>query len=235
MEITYYGHACFAFKTSAESFIIDPFITENELAKHIDINSIKADYIFLSHAHYDHILDAETIAKNNNATILANAEIATHYSKKGIKVLPMNIGGVKKFGFGKVKMVNAIHSSSFPDGTYGGLAAGFLMKVDEKVVYFSGDTALCTDMKLLPFVYGHIHIAILPIGNTYTMGVYDAVVASKFVQAQNVIACHYDTFPAIKINNKEKAKQLFSAEEKKLTFMEIGSTKDANDFKLNLY
>lgn len=115
MEIIYYGHACFGFKTSSSTVLIDPFISENELAKDINIDEIKADYIFLTHAHYDHILDVERIAKNNNSSILANPEITAHFKKLGLNVIPMNIGGVMKFSFGKVKMVAAVHSSSFPD------------------------------------------------------------------------------------------------------------------------
>ncbi|MDR2121787.1 MAG: metal-dependent hydrolase [Flavobacteriaceae bacterium] len=229
MEITYYGHACFSFKTASSTIITDPFISGNELAKDINVREIKTDYIFLTHAHYDHILDVETLVENNGAPILANAEIASYYEKRGYRVIPMNIGGVERFDFGKIKMVSAVHSSSFPDGTYGGLACGFLMKMDGKVIYFAGDTALTTDMKLLPYVYGYINVAILPIGNTYTMGVHDAVVAAKFVGTRNAIASHYDTFPSIKVN-REKAKQMFLAEEKHLTFLPIGETLDINTF-----
>ncbi|MDR1876903.1 MAG: metal-dependent hydrolase [Flavobacteriaceae bacterium] len=229
MEITYYGHACFGFKTSSSTVVVDPFISGNELAKNIDVNGIKAEYILLTHAHYDHILDVEIIAKNNDATILANAEIASYYEKLGYKVISMNIGGVKRFDFGRIKMVSAVHSSSFPDGTYGGLACGFLMKMDGKVIYLSGDTALTIDMKTLPYVYGYINVAILPIGNTYTMGIHDAIVAAKFTGTRNVIASHYDTFPPIKVN-KEKAQQMFLAEEKHLTFLSIGGTLDVNTF-----
>ncbi len=229
MKITYYGHACFGFETSTSRVIIDPFISGNELAKNIDVNQIKTDYIFLTHAHYDHILDVETISKNNDATILGNAEIASHYEKLGYKVIPMNIGGVKKFDFGKVKMVQAVHSSSFPDGAYGGLACGFLMKMDGKVIYVAGDTALTTDMKLLPYIYGYINVAILPVGNNYTMGVHDAMIAAKFVNTRNAIASHYDTFPPIRVN-KEKAKHIFLSEEKHLTFLPIGESVDVDTF-----
>ncbi|MCT6868817.1 metal-dependent hydrolase [Apibacter sp.] len=230
MEIIYYGHACFGFKTSSSTVLVDPFISENELAKDINIDEIKADYIFLTHAHYDHILDVERIAKNNNSSILANPEITAHFKKLGLNVIPMNIGGVMKFSFGKVKMVAAVHSSSFPDGTYGGLACGYLMKMDGKVIYVAGDTALTTDMKLLPFIYGYINVAILPIGNFYTMGGYDAVIAAKFVKTKNAIASHYDTFPAIKVN-KDKTKHLFLAEEKRLTFLSIGESIDISKFE----
>lgn len=230
MEIIYYGHACFGFKTSSSTVLIDPFISGNELAKDIDVNEIKADYIFLTHAHYDHILDVETIARNNNSQILTNPEISAYYKKLGFNVISMNIGGVKKFDFGKIKMVSASHSSSFPDGTYGGLACGYLMKMDGKVIYVAGDTSLTTDMKLLPFIYGYINVAILPIGNTYTMGGYDAVVAAKFVKTKNAIASHYDTFPDIKVN-KDKTKQLFLAEGKRITFLSIGESVDICKFE----
>lgn len=230
MEITYFGHACFGIKTDKVRLIIDPFITANELARNIDVNKIKVDYILVTHAHSDHILDVEIVAKNNpDATILSNVEIANHYSALGYKVIGMNIGGVKKFDFGKIKMINAVHSSSFPDGKYGGQPAGFLLKMDGKVVYHAGDTALSFDMRCLPYVYGYINVAILPIGNHYTMGVYDAISASKFVGTRNIIASHYDTFPEIKVN-KEKALAAFLSEEKKLTFIPIGETVDVEQF-----
>ncbi|MDR3272337.1 MAG: metal-dependent hydrolase [Flavobacteriaceae bacterium] len=230
MEIIYYGHACFGYKTPKAQFIIDPFITANELAKDIDINKIEVDYILLTHAHFDHILDVEIIAKNNpNAVIVANFEIATHYANLGYNVVKMNIGGVKKFHFGKIKMVNAVHSSSFPDGKYGGQAAGFLLKIDGKVIYHAGDTALSQDMRNLPYIYGYINVAVLPVGNLSTMGVYDAIGAAKFIGTRNVIASHYDTFPGIRVN-KEKAVAAFLSEEKKLTFISIGSTVNVDQF-----
>ena len=149
MKITYYGHASLGIEVNGTSIIVDPFISANELAKHIDVNSLKADYILITHAHGDHILDVETIATNTGATIVSNAEIAGYYEAKGFKTHPMNHGGSWQFNFGKLKYVNAIHSSSFPDGTYGGQPGGFVIEADNKNVYIAGDTALTYDMKLI--------------------------------------------------------------------------------------
>ena len=146
----------------------------------MDVNRIKADFVLLTHAHQDHTLDAETIAKNNNAHLVSNYEIAMYYEKKGITVHPMNHGGSWQFDFGKVKYVNAIHTSSFADGTYGGQPGGFVIE-GHKNIYIAGDTALTQDMKLIP-MQTKLDLAILPIGDNFTMGVDDAIRASDFVE-----------------------------------------------------
>lgn len=207
MKVTFYGHATVQLETGGKTLLFDPFITPNELAKHIDINSLKPDYILLSHGHGDHIADLEAIQKNSGAKVICIAEIAGWLGKKGIEAHGMNIGGSFTFEFGRVKMVNAIHSSSMPDGSYGGNPAGFVLYTNEgKNVYFAGDTALTYDMKLL--ADDDINWSILPIGDNYTMGVDDAVKAAAFVNCQNVIGVHYDTFPAIKLD-LEEARQKF--------------------------
>jgi L-ascorbate metabolism protein UlaG (beta-lactamase superfamily) len=221
MKITFYGHASLGIETNGKHIIVDPYITANELAAHIDINELKADYILLTHAHGDHILDVDAIAQNTGATIVSNAEIATYYQKKGFNVHPMNHGGSWKFDFGSVKYVNAIHSSQFPDGTYGGNQGGFVIEAD-KNIYIAGDTALTFDMKLIP-LRTKLDLAILPIGSNFTMDAEDAVIASDFVECNDVLGYHYDTFGYIKINH-EATKKLFSDKGKKLTLLEIGSS-----------
>src|SRR5688572_27801936 len=140
MEITYYGHSCFLFNIGDIKVLFDPFITPNPLASEINIENIHPDYILLSHGHGDHIADAEILAKVNDAMIISSFEITEWFEKRGVKnVHPMNIGGRVHFEFGSVKMVNAIHSSSLPDGTYGGQAAGFVIESGEKTFYFAGD------------------------------------------------------------------------------------------------
>ncbi|NCD69437.1 metal-dependent hydrolase [Mucilaginibacter agri] len=207
MKVTFYGHATVQLETGGKTLLFDPFITPNELAKHIDINSLKPDYILLSHGHGDHIADLEAIQKNSGAKVICIAEIAGWLGKKGIEAHGMNIGGSFTFEFGRVKMVNAIHSSSMPDGSYGGNPAGFVLYTNEgKNIYFAGDTALTYDMKLL--ADDNINWSILPIGDNYTMGVDDAIKAAAFVNCQNVIGVHYDTFPAIKLD-LEEARQKF--------------------------
>lgn len=221
MKITYYGHASLGIEVNGKNIIVDPFISANERASHIDVSSLKADYILLTHAHGDHVLDVETIVKNNSeAIIVSNAEIASYYEAKGYKTHPMNHGGTWNFDFGKVKYVNAIHSSSFPDGTYGGNPGGFVIETDEKNVYIAGDTALTYDMKLIP-MRAPLDLAILPIGNNFTMDVDDATIAAEFLEVDRVLGYHFDTFGFIKIE-KEVAIQKFANKKKDLVLLEIG-------------
>ena len=223
MNLTYYGHSCFSVEINGKKLLFDPFITGNELAKDININNIEADYILLSHAHFDHVADAETIAKRTGATIIANYETAMWFAGKGIeKYQPMNTGGKWKFDFGTVKCVNAVHSSTLPDGSNGGNPMGFIIITDEMNFYYAGDTALTLDMQLIPLFAG-IDFAILPIGDNFTMGMEDAVQAAKMVQTKLVIGVHYDTFGFIKIDH-QKAIDLFKNNELELKLPAIGET-----------
>ena len=223
MNLTYYGHSCFSVVINGKNLLFDPFITGNELAKDININNIEADYILLSHAHFDHVADAETIAKRTGATIIANYETAMWFAGKGIeKYQPMNTGGKWKFDFGTVKCVNAVHSSTLPDGSNGGNPMGFIIITDEMNFYYAGDTALTLDMQLIP-LFADIDLAILPIGDNFTMGMEDAVQAAKMVQTKMVIGVHYDTFGFIKIDH-QKAIDLFKNNELELKLPAIGET-----------
>ena len=223
MEFTYYGHSCFSVTVNKKKLLFDPFITGNELAKDIDINSIEADYILLSHGHFDHTADVESIATRTGATIIANYEIAMWYAGKGIKKYhPMNTGGKWAFDFGTVKCVNAVHSSGLPDGSYGGNPMGFIILNDDQNFYYSGDTALTLDMQLVP-LFATIGFAILPIGDNFTMGPEDAVQAAKMVQTKLVIGVHYDTFGFIKIDHK-KTTELFKNNGLELKLPAIGET-----------
>lgn len=222
MKITFYGHASLGIEAAGKNIIVDPYITANEAASHININDLKADYILITHAHGDHILDVDAIAKNTGATIVSNVEITNYYEKKGFKVHPMNHGGSWKFDFGTVKYVNAIHSSAFPDGTYGGNQGGFVIESDGKSMYIAGDTALTFDMKLIP-MRTKLNLAVLPIGSNFTMDADDAVIASDFVECNRVLGYHYDTFGYIKINHEE-AKKKFNDKGKELILLEIGKS-----------
>jgi L-ascorbate metabolism protein UlaG (beta-lactamase superfamily) len=223
MKITYYGHSCFHVEINGKNLLLDPFITDNPLAKHIDVNSITADYILISHGHGDHIADAKPIARRTGATVISNYEIITWLEKQGVeKSHPMNHGGSWVFDFGKVKFVNAVHSSSLPDGSYGGNPGGFLIESSEGNFYYAGDTALTYDMKLIGD-YKKINIAFLPIGNNYTMGVDNALIASDFIRCDTIIGMHYDTFSHIKINHEE-AKNKFTVAGKDLVLMKIGES-----------
>jgi len=223
MKVKYYGHACFSVHTGGKTLLFDPFITGNPLAADVDIASIEADYILLSHAHSDHTADALQIAKRTNATIIGIWEISEWAQRSGHSLThPMNIGGFFGFDFGTVQMVKAVHSSSFPDGSYGGQAAGFVVTSEGRSFYYSGDTALTLDMQLIPERH-NIAFAFLPIGSNFTMDVTDAVTAAKFVKCNHIIGMHYDTFGYIVVNHEEAVIQ-FNQAGKLLTLMNIGQT-----------
>jgi L-ascorbate metabolism protein UlaG (beta-lactamase superfamily) len=222
MKITFYGHASIGIEVGGKHILVDPFISANPLAENVDINTIKADYILLTHAHGDHILDVEAIAERTKAVIVSNAEIASYYATKGFQAHPMNHGGSWNFDFGKVKYVNAIHSSSFPDGTNGGNPGGFVIEGEHKNIYIAGDTALTMDMKLIP-MRTKLDLAILPIGDNFTMDIEDAIVASDFIECNKVLGYHYDTFGYIEIDHKA-AIQKFSDKGKDLMLLKIGES-----------
>ncbi|HWB64812.1 MAG TPA: metal-dependent hydrolase [Chitinophagales bacterium] len=223
MKITYYGHACFGVYTGGKHLLFDPFISYNELAKSIDIHSIPADYIFVSHGHMDHCADVQAIAARTNATLVSTFEVGEWFQAKGVKnVRLMNHGGKGKFEFGTAKLVSAIHSSNLPDGSYGGNPAGFLLETADGNFYYSGDTALTMDMQLIPMFCPKLDVALLPIGDNFTMGVEDAVIASDFIKCNKVIGLHYDTFGPIKIDHTAAVKE-FSSKGKELILMNIGS------------
>lgn len=224
MKISFYGHASLGLHTQKATIIVDPFITGNDKASHLDISDLKADYILVTHAHQDHILDVEAIAKQTQAVIVSNFEIATYYENKGFKVHPMNHGGSWTFDFGKVTYVNAIHTSSFPDGSYGGQPGGFIVEADDQCVYIAGDTALTMDMKLIP-KFWNLDLAVLPIGDNFTMGVEQAIVASDFIECNRILGCHFDTFGFIEIDHDD-AKQAFTNHKKELHLLEIGESID---------
>jgi L-ascorbate metabolism protein UlaG (beta-lactamase superfamily) len=223
MNITYYGHSCFGVEIKGKHILFDPFISPNELAKNINVNTVKADYILISHGHEDHIADAVSIAKRTGAKVICCYEIYVWLSKKGIEnIHAMNIGGKVKYDFGNVKCVNAVHSSSLPDGTYGGHPMGFVIESEEGNFYYAGDTALTYDMKLIG-EYRQINFAFLPIGDNFTMGPENAILASEFINCSDIIGMHYDTFGAIKID-QEEALHKFKRAGLNLTLMKIGDT-----------
>ncbi|RSK47777.1 metal-dependent hydrolase [Hymenobacter rigui] len=222
MTLTYYGHACFLLEAGGSKVLFDPFIRPNPLAKDVDVDAIAADYILITHGHGDHVADAEEIGKRTGAQVVAIAEIAHWFEQKGLKTVGMNLGGTLQLPFGSVTMVAAAHSSSLPDGSYGGVAAGYIVKAEGKTFYFAGDTALTYDMKLIGERYT-LDLAILPIGDHYTMGIDDALVAADWTGASKVIGMHFDTFPPIAINHDE-ARAKATAAGKELVLLSVGET-----------
>lgn len=220
MEIRFLGHASISIETKGKKIIVDPFISGNELASNIEVDTLEADYILITHAHQDHILDVEQIAKNTGAKIVSNFEIVDYYGQKGFEGHPMNFGGKWDFDFGTLHYVVAQHSSVFPDGTYGGNPGGFVLVNDEGSIYIAGDTALTMDMKLIP-LFASLDLAILPIGDNFTMGIDQAVMAAEFVNCDRVLGYHYDTFGYIKLD-RELATKKFHIKDKELILLDIG-------------
>lgn len=226
MDITFYGHACFGLVApNGDKLLFDTFISGNELAKDINIDEIDADYILISHGHEDHVLDAESIARRTGAKIISSYEIVMWYANtKGYENgHPMNIGGAFDFDFGRVHYVAAVHSSTLPDGANGGPAGGFVIELkDGQTFYYSGDTALTYDMKLLAEKFD-LDFAMLCIGDNFTMGIEDGVRAAQFVDTKKVIGMHFDTFGWIEIDHGA-ARNAFTAQNIELILPEIGET-----------
>ncbi|TJY43925.1 metal-dependent hydrolase [Cohnella pontilimi] len=210
MEIVYHGHSCVQLITGGKSLVIDPFLRGNELAV-TKPEDIQAEYILLTHGHTDHILDAEPIAKANDATVVAIFELAQYMSWKGLKTMGMNMGGTYDMGFAQAKMIHAFHSSSInlEEGKiiYAGMPAGFLIRAEGLTILHTGDTSLFSDMKLIG-ERNTIDVAFIPIGDHFTMGPEDALQAAEWYGAKLVVPVHYNSFPPIRQDAEAFIQQL---------------------------
>ncbi|WP_010099182.1 metal-dependent hydrolase [Ornithinibacillus scapharcae] len=222
MKLSYHGHSVVKIETGNHIILIDPFITGNPVCD-LEVEQVKADYILLTHGHNDHVGDTVEIAKRNDALVIAPNELADYLGTKGVRVHNMHIGGSRQFEFGKVKFTQAFHGSSFTeeDGTmiYTGMPAGILIMANGKTIYHLGDTALFSDLKM----YGELNdidIAFIPIGDNFTMGPEDALIAADWVKAKTVVPIHYNTFPLIEQNPAEFARNVQTG---KGLVMEVGS------------
>jgi L-ascorbate metabolism protein UlaG (beta-lactamase superfamily) len=225
MKLTYYGHSCFGVQVNGTNVLFDPFITPNPKASAIDVKKIPADYILVSHGHFDHVADAVEIAKRTGATVISNYEIVDWFGQQGVaKAHPLNLGGAREFPFGRVKMVNAVHSSVLPDGTYGGNSGGFLVETNEGHFYYSGDTALTMDMKLVGDS-ASLKFAVLCVGDNFTMGPGDAARAAAFLEVNEAVGVHFDTFPPIEIDHNDAIRS-FADRGINLRLPKIGQTMD---------
>ncbi|MDM5156785.1 metal-dependent hydrolase [Bacillus sp. DX1.1] len=200
MKISYHGHSVVKIETHGKVILIDPFLTGNPKTD-LKAEEVKVDAIILSHGHGDHVGDTVALAKKNNAVVVAPFELATFLGWQGVNTHPMHIGGSHVFDFGKVKFTQAFHGSSYIDEdnktiTYTGMPAGILFTAEDKTVYHAGDTALFSDMKLIGSL-NQIDVAFLPIGDNFTMGPEDAVLAAEWIGAKIVVPMHYNTFPVI--------------------------------------
>ena len=224
MKLTYYGHSCFSVSVKGKKLLFDPFITYNELANNIiDVDQIPADYILLSHGHADHIADCVRIATRTGAKVIGSWETGEWLTKQGVNnIHQMNTGGKWNFGDFTVKCVVAQHSSGLPDGSYGGNPMGFIVYTDEGNFYYSGDTALTTDMQLIPR-WAKLNFAVLPIGDNFTMDAADAAECARMINCQTVVGVHYDTFGYIKIDHRQAIK-IFADAGTELKLVKIGDT-----------
>lgn len=210
MKVSFHGHSVVLVQTDTHTILFDPYISENP-ACDLDHETINPDVILLTHGHNDHVGDTIAIAKRTNALVVAPNELAVYLEGKGLKTHPMNLGGAHAFEFGTVKYTHAFHSSSFQeeDGTviYAGMPGGILLTIDEQTIYHVGDTGLFTDLKMIGD-QNDIDLAFVPIGDNFTMGPEDAVIACDWIQADRVVPVHYNTFPVIEQDPDEFAKKV---------------------------
>jgi L-ascorbate metabolism protein UlaG (beta-lactamase superfamily) len=221
VRITYHGHSCFSIDTDTARLLIDPFITGNSMAD-VRADDLDPHYILVSHAHGDHLGDTVPIARRSGATVISNYEIANYMEEQGVKSHGMHIGGAYQFPFGKVKLTIAHHGSSFEDGRYGGNPCGFLLWLDGKVLYHAGDTGLFYDMTLIG--QAGIDVAMLPIGDNFTMGPEDAIQAVQFLHPKTTILMHYDTFDVIAQDEQAVAGMISSQTSTRPVIMRPGET-----------
>jgi len=226
MKLTYFGHSCVQIDIAGKAVLIDPFITPNEKAASVDVKALRPDVILVTHGHQDHMADAAAIAQQSDARLISNFEVATWFQSNGVENShPMNHGGTVVIEDAlKVKYVNAIHSSVLPDGTYGGNPGGFVLFDDSEAFYHSGDTALTYDMKLIADEF-NLKAAALCVGDNFTMGARDAAIAAEWINCEEIVGIHYDTFPPIQIDH-EAARAAFSARSRHLYLLNIGESKE---------
>ena len=221
MKIKFLRQNCFLFTYKDKNILSDPFYNFQKEQSGFDIAAQKIDYVLITHAHGDHVADVkEVLEKHPEATLIAQPEICGYFNHP--HSIDINYGGSAKFDDLKISMVPAHHTSSFPDGTYGGQPCGYIFRIPGKNIYFAGDTGVMADMELFPRLFGEITAAILPIGSHYTMCARKAsFAASELLKTKRVIGCHFDTFEPIKINH-DSAKQLFAERNIEFSIPELG-------------
>jgi L-ascorbate metabolism protein UlaG (beta-lactamase superfamily) len=222
LKITWHSHACFLIETNGTKLLTDPFLTGNPLAS-VPADTVEADYILVSHGHGDHVGDAVAIAKRTGATVISNFEIQSWFVGQGVETVhPQHIGGGYDYPWGRVKLTIAHHGSGLPDGSYGGNPVGFLFYIQGKKIYHACDTGLFYDMKLIG--EEGVDVAILPIGDNFTMGPDDALRAVKLIEPAQVVPIHYNTFDVIKQDPHAWARRVENETSAKVVVMEPGDT-----------
>ncbi len=219
---TWIGHGTFVFHFDGHETLVDPFITDNPVTN-VAADSLNPELIFITHAHVDHVADMESIAARTGATVVSNVEIANRAASQGLKAHPLNSGGGCDFGCVHARQTIAFHSSSFPDGSYGGNPNGFIFTTPAgKRIYFAGDTALFSDMQLIGAA--GIDVAFLPIGDNFTMGPADAVQAVRFIKPRLVVPMHYNTFELIAVDVDAWAERVRSETDAEPLVLQPGGT-----------
>jgi L-ascorbate metabolism protein UlaG (beta-lactamase superfamily) len=223
LELTWLGHACWLLNTGIHRIVIDPFLNENPSAK-VKASEVDADFVMLTHGHFDHVADAAEIANRCDSLLIANYEIASWFSTQhGVKrTLGMNLGGAAVLPFARVKMTAALHSSQLPDGSYGGNPGGYVMELAGKRIYFAGDTALFSDMSLVKV--GGLDLAVLPIGDLFTMGPDDSIAAVKLLEPKRVLPSHFNTWPPISQDSNHWAEQVAAYTSSQPLVIEVGQS-----------
>lgn len=199
MKITYLGHSAVKIETNGEVVLIDPFLV---CAREYDYKEDNIKNILITHAHNDHVGSAVEISKATGANIVGVFELANYFNSKGIEAIGANLGGWIDFSWGRVMLCPASHSSTFANGASGGIAVGFLLEIEGKLIYHAGDTGLIQDFKTIP-EFGRVDLAFLPIGGFYTMGTDEAIIGANWLNAKVLCPIHYNTFPPIEVNIEE--------------------------------
>ncbi len=211
LKLRYHGHDCWEFDDGSHRVLIDPFLSGNPLADVLPEHFTKLDAILVTHGHGDHVGDAAAIAKKSGALIVSNYEIVNFLGAQGCNGHPMHIGGGHQFPFGHVKLTIAHHGSTGPNGEALGNPVGVILTMGRKKVYHAGDTGLFMDMQLIGEAWGPLDVALLPIGDNFTMGIDDAVRAANFLNARVNIPMHYKTFDVISADPNEFVKKVEAA------------------------
>lgn len=222
-KLTWLGHGSWLIETGDHRVLLDPFLIDNPAAtaKPDDFEDIS--HVLISHGHFDHVADAASIANRCQSTLVAIFEIAQWFTEQqGVtNTVGMNLGGAVELPFGNVKMVPAIHSSNLPDGSYGGNPAGFVLTIEQKRIYFACDTAYFSDMR---YYAGGVDVAVLPIGDLFTMGIEDSVAAVKLIEPKKVLPAHYNTWPPIEVDVKQWAVRVEAETNTQAVVLEVGGS-----------
>jgi L-ascorbate metabolism protein UlaG (beta-lactamase superfamily) len=221
MEIRYLGHSAFSLSDGTSTVLVDPFLTGNPKAA-AGADDVEATTILLTHGHADHLGDTVAIAKRTGATVVAIVELANEIGAEGVDVRDPNFGGTEVFDWGSARLVPAWHTAVSPSGT-AHMPAGLVIEIGGKRIYHLGDTCLFSDLQLVKR-YGHIDVAIVPIGGHYTMDRFDAVTAAEWVGADQVIPCHYDTFPPIETDAQAFKSDVQNAGYAEVVILQPGET-----------